>query len=698
MLRAAGRVDTKASINGTLVDTAGKAINAQKASASWWLLFVTRQFILLGLAKVTEIFVIDFLCLGVKWASFLLGPFLTLFVVQSRGWPFLVTSWSIYAILLLHGDSNFSRHWLYFQDVIDVFNETNPSGKFVNNELYDRVLLIVLCVGPIVTIKRLYLGLFLGRKSFANYAEDLARVMRKVLLVTQTASLARHFEFTSEARGRSNLINQDQLQSIFEQAEDESASTRTTFTQRSRPVGPQLSSPLLLNPANRDKVTGGLSKAQKAKIAELLGDWEEPMKESNDSLNKISIGSILQFRQSVAFLDTSYIFGVTFGIANTRGRCIESSQEVYNRLLLGSQGSSVLNFQTVAQLALRTDGSLDEGKVKLLIQTFRPDRQGNLSMLDFVKSVDAVYKESRLLRASIRNSRRLDKAFEGIISILFYIIMAAVILAVLGIDPLALFLAFSPVILGFTFMIGSSAAKFFEGILFILIRKPYEIGDRINISSPSSDSSPSGSPGWVVADISLYHTTVVYGTTNERATIANGSLSGARVLNMARSPRALLYVYLKFGVEVQFDKIGIFEEALRKFVLARPREWLNLAGFRMTKFEADLGYQEYVVILQHRESWQSIGALLSSKAEVSAFCLELSKKMDMRYKSPPLPVDLSMYNSNDTGLGTLDTTRNRQTTRTAEESRSILSQFGAAGAGSTSIENLTALFGQKKNE
>jgi len=34
--------------------------------------------------------------------------------------------------------------------------------------------------------------------------------------------------------------------------------------------------------------------------------------------------------------------------------------------------------------------------------------------------------------------------------------------------------------------------------------------------------------------------------------------------------------------------------------------------------------------------------ILSSKAEVASFCLELSKKMGMRYKSPPLPVNLTM--------------------------------------------------------
>jgi hypothetical protein len=75
-------------------------------------------------------------------------------------------------------------------------------------------------------------------------------------------------------------------------------------------------------------------------------------------------------------------------------------------------------------------------------------------------------------------------------------------------------------------------------------------------------------------------------------------------------------VMIKFGIEVPYQKIEIFEEALRRFVKARPREWLNLSGFRATRVEADLGFIEYIVILQHRDSWQNVSALRASQAQV----------------------------------------------------------------------------------
>jgi hypothetical protein len=58
------------------------------------------------------------------------------------------------------------------------------------------------------------------------------------------------------------------------------------------------------------------------------------------------------------------------------------------------------------------------------------------------------------------------------------------------------------------------------------------------------------------------------------------------------------------------------------------------------------GYVEYVICLEHRESWQNIGNILQSKADVSSFCLEVSKKLNMTYTAPPLPVNLSLAQPN----------------------------------------------------
>jgi len=136
------------------------------------------------------------------------------------------------------------------------------------------------------------------------------------------------------------------------------------------------------------------------------------------------------------------MFSIAWGDVSYRDRMVVSTQEVYRRLLLQSPDQSVLKFEVLAMAAMKSNGTLDEQKLQALIHLLRPDRDGrlfvivvvvrnrclqpetethshnnilagNLSLLDFIKSVDQVYKEAKLLRASVKNSEKIDRAFEN---------------------------------------------------------------------------------------------------------------------------------------------------------------------------------------------------------------------------------------------------------------------------------------------
>ena len=107
-----------------------------------------------------------------------------------------------------------------------------------------------------------------------------------------------------------------------------------------------------------------------------------------------------------------------------------------------------------------------------------------------------------------------------------------------------------------------------------------DIGDRIATSNPKSDTNVNGSPTWYVDSVTLFTTTVRFATTNETATYSNGSLAALRIINANRSPKAIIAVLIKFGLETPFTKITVFRTAVENFIKARPREWISLVGFR----------------------------------------------------------------------------------------------------------------------
>lgn len=122
----------------------------------------------------------------------------------------------------------------------------------------------------------------------------------------------------------------------------------------------------------------------------------------------------------------------------------------------------VLNFETLSAIALRKDSTLDQAKVKKLARVFRPSREGKLSVLDWAKSCDAVYKEMRFLSSSIHNASQIDRAYERILNFAFYTVLGLVVLAILGISALSFVLSLSSVLVAFAFMIGPASSTYFD--------------------------------------------------------------------------------------------------------------------------------------------------------------------------------------------------------------------------------------------
>jgi hypothetical protein len=175
----------------------------------------------------------------------------------------------------------------------------------------------------------------------------------------------------------------------------------------------------------------------------------------------------------------------------------------------------------------------------------------------------------------------------------------------------------------------------------------YDFQDRIVIQPIDEVPCIDGSTNWIVLDITLFTTTVIYVYTNEVATLSNGSIANSRVMNGARSLPACLYISLKFGVNTSSEKLEMFREALSLYMNARPREWVKLIRISSSHIQANLGYVEYMAVLQHVNNWQALNSLFESRSQAKYFCHELSRQLDIRYVNPPLPVDLNIRQSSD---------------------------------------------------
>lgn len=277
-------------------------------------------------------------------------------------------------------------HWGYWQGYVGLFNQSNPSGSVISSSFNLRVQLCALGISIAVAIKRLLIGFYQGRKTFLTYAEDLTDSMTKILLVSEVANLAARLENeilddsqrgdpTSNSLNRrtstagiddaARKLNQDLEDEEGEEDDDGDSSSHFTTSHRSHPSNPskdKKGKKLVISEKDKSYATGRLTQSQRRRIERLLGNWEEPERESVMTDN-VSIGAILQFRTSLSKLDTSFPFSYAFGKADNRDRCIESSQHLYLRLLDATRDKQ-LHFNVLGLVALQRNGTLDQEKLK----------------------------------------------------------------------------------------------------------------------------------------------------------------------------------------------------------------------------------------------------------------------------------------------------------------------------------------------
>lgn len=69
---------------------------------------------------------------------------------------------------------NLSFLQLFWQLYLDVFTEINPVSGVTDSEIYLRILLSLMFVGVVVSLKRLMLAIYLGRRTVAHFGQEVS--------------------------------------------------------------------------------------------------------------------------------------------------------------------------------------------------------------------------------------------------------------------------------------------------------------------------------------------------------------------------------------------------------------------------------------------------------------------------------------------------------------------------------------------
>ena len=136
------------------------------ATLAWWILFAARQIVTLDIARLTQWILVDNF-MASSFSVKLFGPQFIFFVIQSSGWPFIVTAWGLWDLLLLHGDNTFQAHWFHWTGW-RIFSQANSGTYIISSDQYLRILLSLIVLGVATSIKKTMVAYRFGARQLGT--------------------------------------------------------------------------------------------------------------------------------------------------------------------------------------------------------------------------------------------------------------------------------------------------------------------------------------------------------------------------------------------------------------------------------------------------------------------------------------------------------------------------------------------------
>ncbi|KAG7359813.1 mechanosensitive ion channel [Nitzschia inconspicua] len=546
-----------------------------------------------------------------------------------------------------------------------IYQSANSGSWILDSENYLRILLSMLVAGILAALKRTIVSRYFGRRMVDMYRQRLDEILNEIIMISEIAELSVESESIVNVLGVKSQDDNDE-ESLNKEVETQSlikprisavrwSEVKFNHDEDMSRIG--LGNDLTERDIekielegqtyseaprwNRDDEeakggkTGFYDSSSGFPTMDLLDKWNDPVKKRDKSYDA-SVNDILKFRKALTYMNLDFPFSEAFGRASTRKEMVRSSEVVYSRLQKLAPGKDFLPCSVFQILYLNKDGTEDKARKRAFGNLLRPDFHNNIQLLSFVQSCDTVYKKLRYFRASVGNSSVIDHVLENIIDGVFYFALGLIVLDLLNMNPWPLLVSTSTLIVAGSFAVGPSCAKAVEGILLIVGRRPCDIGDRILITDSPGSEIPSMTKSWIVEDISLFSTTLRFGSSNEIATISNGSVASARITNCARSKNAIAHCMLKFHISCQKDPDTMidYRKGIESYIRETTHIWENIFFFRCEDVDTDSECVTFHLAVRSRYTWQVSNRVLQCQGELHQFCVSLAYKHHIHFDSP----------------------------------------------------------------
>ncbi|KAJ5487403.1 hypothetical protein N7530_001703 [Penicillium desertorum] len=338
-------------------------------------------------------------------------------------------------------------------------------------------------------------------------------------------------------------------------------------------------------------------------------------------------------------------------LADFTGRQTKNSSDPYQvvlALLRTISGSQVLarrlyrtfvrdGFDTVFSGDLK-EAFDDNEEAEAAFSMFDRDMNGDISIEELEGVCVDIGRERKSITASLKDLdsvvSKLDQAFMFFV----FIIVVIVFLTLISTSTAGVLTSAGSTILALSWMFSTTATEFLQSIIFVFVKHPFDVGDRVTIYGNSGASGLGDD--YFVKEIALLYTEFKK-MEGHIVQAPNSVLNNLFILNQRRTGALAeaVPIVIKYGTTV--DQMERLRQRLVEFVRSEKRDFQNMILHELREVTENLSLTLNVVFF-YKSNWQNEGLRLQRRNKF--ICMLMIALQEVGIEGPRM--NLQGYNVN----------------------------------------------------
>lgn len=248
------------------------------------------------------------------------------------------------------------------------------------------------------------------------------------------------------------------------------------------------------------------------------------------------------------------------------------------------------------------------------------DGNGDISLEEMIRKVVEIGKERKAIANSMKDIGEALKVFDNVLLFVVTLIVIFIFLVFFQSSFITTLTTAGTTLLSLSFIFAVTAQEFLGSCIFLFVKHPYDVGDRVDITGPEKEQL-------VVERISLLYTIFHRIDRMQVVQIPNIVLNNLWIENVTRSKAMKECIDVNVSFDTSFEDIELLRSEIEKFVRHpdnardfQPDFSIGIGGV------GDLDKLNLKVVMKHKSNWHNEAVRATRRSKfICALALALKK-------------------------------------------------------------------------